>query len=47
VLHFLLIGVNRRTGRTYGLIKKGIAIGFRLPDETTWLKEEENENQQQ
>ena len=47
MLHLLLIGVNRRTRNTYGLIKNGVGIGFHLADETTWLKEEENQNKQQ
>ena len=35
----LVIGVNRRTRNTYGLIKKGVGgTGFHLAHETTWLK---------
>ena len=39
MLHLLVIGVNRRTGNTYSLIKKGVGgTGFHLADEKTWLK---------
>ena len=38
MLYLLLIGVNKRTRNTYGLIKKGVRNGFHLADETTWLK---------
>ena len=37
-LHLLLMGINRRIRNTYGLIKKGVKIGFHLADETTWLE---------
>ena len=39
MLHFLVIGVNRRTRNTYSLIRKVVGgTGDHLADEKRWLK---------